>query len=176
MLSLEIARVLQGNCKVVGLDFCKKMLEKGRINISQSAWKDSIDLVYGNAMDLPFNDGYFDSAVTGFALRNVPDIGRVIREMARVVKPGGSVVSLELSKPSFPVFKQGYYLYFNCIMPFLGKLGMGEKRPYKYLADSLKEYPHQSEIKTIFEKQGLRDVCYYELTGGIVSVHQGFVP
>ncbi len=175
MLSLEMAGVMQGTGRVVGLDFCEKMLEKGRKNISKSPYKDSIEFVHGNAMDLPFEDGYFDCAVIGFALRNVPDIEKVLGEMSRVVKTGGRVVSLELSKPSLPLFKQGYYLYFNHIMPLLGRLGIGQKWPYKYLADSLKDFPHQSELKLIFKKLGLKDVCYYELTGGIVSVHQGVV-
>ncbi len=175
MLSLEMAKALQGNGSVVGIDFCEKMLEKGRSNIANSLYGSNIQLTHGNAMDLPFPDGEFDCAVIGFALRNVPDIGKVIGEMSRVVKPGGRVVSLELSKPGIPIFKQGYYLYFNYLVPLLGKMGVGQKGPYSYLANSLKNFPHQTEIKEIFANQGLCEVDYYELAGGIVTVHQGVV-
>jgi len=95
--------------------------------------------------------------------------------MARVVRPGGRVVSLELSKPNAPVFKQAYYLYFDHIVPILGKLGIGMEGPYSYLPESLKVFPHQSEIKKIFEREGLFNTSYHELTGGIVTVHEGTV-
>lgn len=175
MLALEMARVMGGRGEVTGLDFCQNMLARAEENIAKSPYKGIIRLVQGNAVDLPFPDGSFDCATIGFALRNVPDIGKTIREMARVVRPGGRVVSLELSKPSAPVFKQAYYLYFNRIVPILGKMGVGLEGPYSYLPNSLKDFPHQSEIKKLFEQEGLCKVCYHELTGGIVTVHEGTV-
>ncbi len=175
MLALELARAAGGRGEVVGLDFCENMLAKAVENINRSPFKGMIRLVHGRATDLPFPDGYFDCATIGFALRNVPDIGKTIREMARVVRPGGKVVSLELSKPSLPVFKQAYYLYFNRIVPILGRMGIGISGPYSYLPDSLKDFPHQSEIKDLFLREGLYDVIYHELTGGIVTVHEGTV-
>lgn len=175
MLALEMAGVMGGKGEVVGLDFCENMLARGRENIAGSPYRETIRMVQGNAVDLPFPDDSFDCAIIGFALRNVPDIGKTIREMTRVVRPGGRVVSLELSKPSAPVFKQAYYLYFNRIVPILGKMGIGQDGPYSYLPNSLKDFPHQSEIKKMFESEGLGDVRYHELTGGIVAVHEGTV-
>ncbi|MFZ5634130.1 MAG: demethylmenaquinone methyltransferase [Bacillota bacterium] len=175
MLAMELARAAGGQGEVVGLDFCENMLAKAVENIGKTPYKDVIRLVHGNATDLPFPDNYFDCATIGFALRNVPDIGKTIREMARVVRPGGKVVSLELSKPGAPVFKQAYYLYFNRIVPVLGKIGIGQSGPYSYLPNSLKDFPHQSEIKELFEQEGLHAACYHELTGGIVTVHEGTV-
>lgn len=175
MLALEMARAMGGRGEVTGLDFCENMLARAGENIAKSPCKGIITLVRGNAVDLPFPDGSFDCSIIGFALRNVPDIGKTIREMARVVRPGGKVISLELSKPSAPVFKQAYYLYFNRIVPILGKMGVGLDGPYSYLPNSLKDFPHQSEIKEMFESEGLRDCRYHELTGGIVTVHEGTV-
>lgn len=175
MLALEMARAIDGRGEVTGLDFCENMLARAGENIAKSSYKGIIKLVQGNAVDLPFPDGSFDCSIIGFALRNVPDIEKTIREMARVVRPGGRVVSLELSKPSAPVFKQAYYLYFNRIVPILGKMGVGLDGPYSYLPNSLKDFPHQSEIKEMFEAEGLRDCRYHELTGGIVTVHEGTV-
>ena len=173
MLALEQAKVVGLQGRVVGVDFCEEMLARGRKNIEQTPYRDVIELVWGNAMDLPFPDNSFDCATIGFALRNVPSIQRTIEEMMRVVRPGGRVVSLELAKPRFPVFKQIYYLYFNYLVPLLGRLGVGIKGPYSYLPNSLKSFPHQEEIKELFRSVGLQDVRCHELTGGIVAVHVG---
>lgn len=175
MLTVELARLAGPRGYIVGLDFCEKMLERAAENIRKTPYAQQIRLVNGNAVALPFPDNTFDCATIGFALRNVPDVYRTITEMARVVKPGGKVVSLELSKPSMPVFKQLYYLYFNYVVPFLGRLGVGFDGPYSYLPRSLKEFPHQRELQKIFFEAGLRNVKFYELTGGIVSVHVGTV-
>lgn len=173
MLCIEQAKYVGESGKVIGIDFCENMLAVGRKNVSATKYKDIIELKQGNAVDLPFADNTFDCATIGFALRNVPDIRKTIEEMRRVVKPGGKVVSLELSKPSLPVFKQLYYLYFDHILPILGRLGIGQKGPYSYLPASLKAFPHQKEIRDMFVDIGLKDVSYHELTGGIVTVHVG---
>jgi len=176
MLTIELARAAQCRGEIIGLDFSEEMLAGAKRNITKSTCGEIISLQKGNAMSLPFPDNYFDCAVIGFALRNVADISITIGEMARVVRPGGRVVSLELSKPGAPVFKQAYYLYFNKLVPLLGKMGIGMDGPYSYLPNSLRYFLHQSEIKKIFDDLGLmRDICYHELTGGIVSVHEGTV-
>ncbi|MBE3587252.1 MAG: demethylmenaquinone methyltransferase [Thermoanaerobacteraceae bacterium] len=175
MLAVELARAAGPGGRVVGLDFCRNMLERARENIGRTPFKDRIQLVEGNAVNLPFADNTFDCATIGFALRNVPDIRRTIQEMARVVRPGGRVVSLELSKPGAPLFKQLYYLYFDHMVPLLGRLGIGFDGPYSYLPNSLKDFPHQREIRDLFAAVGLDGAHYYELTGGIVTVHVGTV-
>jgi len=93
--------------------------------------------------------------------------------MRRVVRPGGRVVSLELAKPSRPIFKQLYYFYFDHLVPFIGRLGIGIDGPYSYLPRSLKGYPHQEEVLQYFRDLDLEGAPYYELTGGIVAVHVG---
>ncbi|MDK2984619.1 MAG: demethylmenaquinone methyltransferase / 2-methoxy-6-polyprenyl,4-benzoquinol methylase [Clostridia bacterium] len=158
--------------KVVGLDFCENMLEIAKKSTPEED-KDSIEWVQGDASELPFQDNTFDAATIGFALRNVPDIKQTLKEMRRVVKPGGRVVSLELAKPSAPIFKQAYYFYFNILVPILGTLGIGKEGPYSYLPNSLKVFPHQEKIKAIFQEIGLKDAYYTELTGGIVAIHVG---
>lgn len=176
MFALEQAKVVGRRGRVIGVDFCEEMMARGRQNIARTPYKDVVEFVWGNAMDLPFQDDTFDCATIGFALRNVPDIKRTIQEMMRVVRPGGKVVSLELAKPSLPLFKQLYYLYFNHLVPLLGRLGVGLVGPYSYLPNSLKSFPHQKEIRDLFENVGLEDARYYELTGGIVAVHVGTKP
>ncbi|ABO50713.1 demethylmenaquinone methyltransferase [Desulforamulus reducens MI-1] len=173
MLSIELAKLAGTSGRVVGLDFCENMLAHAERNIEKTPYKNNIQLMQGNAMELPFEDNFFDCATIGFALRNVPNIEKCIDEMRRVVKPGGRVISLELAKPSAPLFKQLYYLYFDRLVPLLGKLGVGKDGPYQWLPNSLKLFPHQSVIRDIFTKVGLKDAIYHELTGGIVAVHVG---
>lgn len=173
MLALEQAKAVGREGRVVGLDFCENMLAKAAENIKRTPYQGVIELVKGNAMELPFPDNTFHCATIGFALRNVPDIRRTVDEMRRVVKPGGRVLSLELAKPSAPVFKNLYYFYFNYIVPLLGRMGVGLDGPYSWLPNSLKVFPHQTEIRDIFAETGLSNAHYYELTGGIVAVHIG---
>jgi demethylmenaquinone methyltransferase/2-methoxy-6-polyprenyl-1,4-benzoquinol methylase len=175
-LCIEQAQKVGQTGKVIGLDFCENMLKVAEKNLANHPLRSRIELVQGNAIDLPFEDNTFDCATIGFALRNVPDITKTIEEMMRVVKPGGRVVSLELAKPSAPVFKQLYWFYFKKFVPLLGKFRVGVEGPYSYLPYSVKIFPHQQEIKELFSQIGLKDVACHELSGGIVAVHIGTKP
>ena len=170
--AISLSEAVGSSGQVIGLDFCEDMLNVGREKVEKCKGNSCITLQYGNAMELPFADNSFDYATIGFALRNVPDIKQVVSEMARVVKPGGKVVSLELSKPTWPPFRAIYYLYFNHILPLLGKLAIGKMEPYKWLPESLKKFPNHIQLKAIFDSIDL-DTEVYQLTGGIVAVHIG---
>lgn len=173
MLTIELAKACGSSGSVTGLDFCENMLQQAALNIAKTELGNRITTIQGNAMHLPFEAAAFDCATIAFALRNVPDIQQTIAEMARVVKPGGMVVSLELAKPSFPVFKQLYYLYFEQLLPLLGRLGVGIDGPYRWLPESLRHFPHQKQVCEIFKQIGLVKCGYIELTGGIVAIHFG---
>lgn len=173
MLTAELAKSAGRYGKVVGLDFCHEMLVKAREKFENSSFPSNIELIEGNAMQLPFADNTFDCAIIGFGLRNVPDIENVLGEMRRVVRSGGRVVSLDLAKPSFPVFKQLYYVYFEKCLPLLGKWGAHKDGAYGWLPRSLQLFPHQSKLCRMFSEIGLKQAAYYELTGGIVAVHVG---
>lgn len=161
--------------KVEALDFNSEMLNQGRVRIETAGLLDQVNLVQGDAMALPYEDNTFDAAMSGFAMRNVPDIKQVLSEMQRVVKPGGKVVVLELAKPSMFGFKQLYNFYFSYILPIIGKLSK-DNSSYAWLPESLRRYPHQSEILEIWKSLGYENATYHELTGGIVAVHEGVVP
>lgn len=165
-----------GQGRIVGLDFSRNMLDYGQHKIQALGLAEQIQLVQGNAMELPYEDNTFDYATIGFALRNVPDLRRVISEMARVVKPGGLVVSLELSKPTWQPFKSIYYFYFQRILPFLGKLIAKRYEQYKWLPESLIYFPDHKQLASIFREIGLSDVEAYPLTGGIAALHIGVKP
>lgn len=176
MITMELAKAAGPAGKVVGLDFSPEMLSIARDSLAGSPYEKNIEYVRGSAMELPFTDNTFDCATIGFGLRNVPDMRKVLREMMRVLKPGGRLVCLEFAKPTVPGFKQVYSFYFNKWVPFLGKIGVGQEAPYRYLHDSWKVFPHQKELKAIFAEVGLENANYYELTGGIVAVHVGSKP
>lgn len=159
--------------RVIGLDFSDQMLVYGEQKVTRAGLKDQVQLVQGNAMQLPYPDNSFDHATIGFGLRNVPDVYQVINEMRRVVRPGGQVVSLELSKPIWPAFRMIYYFYFQKILPFLGKLFANRYQQYRWLPESLIDFPDHRELAHIFRECGLTDVQAYPLTGGIAALHIG---
>ncbi|QYR19909.1 demethylmenaquinone methyltransferase [Paenibacillus sp. sptzw28] len=170
--TIALART-SGTGKMVGLDFSQNMLEIGRQKIDRDGLGERISLIHGNAMELPFEDDRFDYATIGFGLRNVPDLKQVLKEMQRVVKPGGQVVCLELSKPIWQPFKSVYYFYFERILPMLGRLFAKRYEQYKWLPESLKAFPDLNQLAEIYRELGLRNVRAYPLTGGIAALHIG---
>lgn len=162
-----------GSGRIVGLDFSRNMLELGRRKVQEVGLGQQVELMEGNAMALPFPDNTFDYATIGFALRNVPDLVQVIKEMRRVVKPGGMVVSLELSKPVWQPFKSIYYFYFQRILPLLGRLLAKRYEQYKWLPESLIHFPDHQELARIFRECGLTRVEARPFSGGIAALHLG---
>lgn len=158
---------------IIGLDFSRSMLNVGERKIAAQSREGQITLIEGNAMQLPYEDNSFDYATIGFGLRNVPDLRRVLEEMQRVVKPGGQIVCLELSKPTWQPFKGLYYFYFQQILPKLGKLFAKRYEQYKWLPDSLALFPGREELAAIFRETGMQHVVAYPLTGGIAALHIG---
>jgi demethylmenaquinone methyltransferase/2-methoxy-6-polyprenyl-1,4-benzoquinol methylase len=170
--AISMARASR-NGRIAGLDFSQNMLDVGSYKLQRLGLDGQVELIRGNAMSLPFEDNQFDYATIGFALRNVPDIVQVLKEMKRVVKPGGLVVSLELSKPTWQPFKSVYYFYFRKVLPLLGKLVVKRYEQYKWLPESLVNFPDHKQLARIFEEVGLTNVQAYPLTGGIAALHVG---
>ncbi|MBE3576140.1 MAG: class I SAM-dependent methyltransferase [Limnochordales bacterium] len=188
-LSLIMARQVAPNGRVIGIDFSPAMLSVGREKISRTRYRDIVDLRYGDALKLPFEDDSFDCVATGFALRNMTDLRRALAEMYRVVRPGGRVVSLELSHPVHKWLIGPYRLYVHHVIPLLGRWaarrldGMPARRrgktrpaqvsPYVWLPESLSEIPPQQELAEIMRSVGFSAVRYRNLTGGIAALHIG---
>lgn len=169
--TISLADAVGPTGEVKGLDFSENMLSIGK---EKTKGYSNIELIHGNAMELPFPDDSFDFVTIGFGLRNVPDYLQVLKEMKRVVKPGGKVVCLETSQPTMPVFKQGYYLYFRFIMPMFGKLFAKSFKEYSWLQESARDFPGMKELASLFEKAGLSNVTFKPYSGGVAAVHIGF--
>ncbi len=170
--TISLAEASQGG-PITGLDFSQAMLDVGRQKLKVAPYGDRITLVQGNAMELPYADNSFDYVTIGFGLRNVPDLVQVLNEMRRVVKPGGMVVCLEVSKPTTQPFKGLYYFYFDRILPLFGKVFAKSYEQYKWLPESLKPFPGRKELADTFRQVGLEQVEDYPLTGGVAALHIG---
>jgi demethylmenaquinone methyltransferase/2-methoxy-6-polyprenyl-1,4-benzoquinol methylase len=161
------------NGQTIGLDFSRNMLDIGQAKIDKLGLGDQIKIVQGNAMELPFPDNSFDFVTIGFGLRNVPDIMKTLKEMKRVAKPGGKIVCLELSKPTWQPFKGIYYFYFEKLLPLMGKWFVKRYEQYRWLPESLASFPDLQALAELFRDVGLRNVKAYPLTGGVAALHIG---
>ncbi|MDM5229390.1 demethylmenaquinone methyltransferase [Cytobacillus sp. NJ13] len=170
--SIALAEAVGESGKVIGLDFSKNMLKIGEGKIKDRKLK-QVELVHGNAMELPFADNSFDYVTIGFGLRNVPDYLQVLKEMHRVAKPGGIAVCLETSQPTLFGYKQAYYFYFRFIMPMFGKLFAKSFNEYSWLQESARDFPGMKELEGMFEEAGFKNVTFKPYSGGVAAVHIG---
>jgi demethylmenaquinone methyltransferase/2-methoxy-6-polyprenyl-1,4-benzoquinol methylase len=170
--TIVLAEAVGPTGDVTGLDFSQNMLNVGSDKVKDLGLK-QVKLVHGNAMELPFPDNSFDYVTIGFGLRNVPDYLQVLKEMHRVVKPGGIAVCLETSQPTLLGYKQLYYFYFRFIMPLFGKLLAKSYREYSWLHESARDFPGMRELAKMFEQAGFKDVKYKPYSGGAAAVHIG---
>ncbi|WP_078546071.1 demethylmenaquinone methyltransferase [Litchfieldia alkalitelluris] len=171
--TIALADAVGSSGKVCGLDFSKNMLKIGEKKVKDLNLK-NVTLVHGNAMELPFEDNSFDFVTIGFGLRNVPDYKQVLKEMHRVVKPGGKVVCLETSQPTLFGFRQVYYFYFKFIMPLFGKIFAKSYKEYSWLQESARDFPGMNELADLFREAGLKDVEVKPYTGGVAAMHLGY--
>jgi demethylmenaquinone methyltransferase / 2-methoxy-6-polyprenyl-1,4-benzoquinol methylase len=171
--TIALADAVSPSGEVIGLDFSQNMLKIGQEKVKELGLN-QVKLVHGNAMELPFPDGSFDYVTIGFGLRNVPDYLQVLKEMNRVLKPGGIAVCLETSQPTIIGFKQLYYLYFRFIMPIFGKLFAKSYKEYSWLQESARNFPGMKELADLFSQAGFKDVKYKPYNGGVAAVHIGY--
>ena len=122
---------------------------------------------------LPFGDAAFDGAIMGFSLRNVVDIDATLREIRRVLKPGARFVNLDVSKAPNALFRRLFDMYFYRVVPLVGGLVGGSRAAYRYLPQSLTNYPNAVELAERFSKAGFRDVRYDRMGGGAIALHAG---
>ena len=168
-LSIELQR--GSAARVIGTDFCRPMLT---IATRKSQLDDlNIPYVEADAMKLSFPDDTFDAATIAFGLRNLPNYEDGLRELSRVLKPGGKLVILECSHPRMPVFRELYDFYFNTVLPKIGGLVSGSRAAYTYLPNSVAKFPDQKTLASMMENSGFGDIRFQNLTGGVAALHSG---
>jgi demethylmenaquinone methyltransferase / 2-methoxy-6-polyprenyl-1,4-benzoquinol methylase len=193
-LALELARRVGPGGEVVGSDFSEGMLARARVKAERAAAAE-LRFEWGDALALSYPDDSFDAATVGFGARNFSDLGRGLEEMARVVRPGGRVVVLEFTTPRRPPLSLFYRLWFDRVVPLLGRLvaaaagavsrvrpardaragGVGIAAAYSYLPDSVKRWPGPELLAAEMRRAGIADVRCLLTAGGIVAIHAGTV-
>ncbi|MGE6258841.1 demethylmenaquinone methyltransferase [Heyndrickxia sporothermodurans] len=171
--TIALAEAVGPEGKVYGLDFSKNMLKIGEEKVRKLGLN-QVEIVHGNAMELPFDNDTFDYVTIGFGLRNVPDYMQVLKEMLRVLKPGGMAVCLETSQPTMFGYRQLYYAYFRYIMPIMGKLFAKSYKEYSWLQESARDFPGIKELANMFEKAGFQNIQYKPYSGGAAASHIGY--
>ncbi len=168
------AAIAQHGAHVVAADFSEGMLAEGR---KRHGGNDLIEFVWADATALPFEDDSFDAATISYGLRNVSEPRKAIAEMKRVVKPGGRIVIAEFSTPPSELVRTPYRLYGRHVLPRVaGLINRDAAEAYRYLNESIEEWPTQAELASWLREAGFERVAYRNLTFGIVALHRGFVP
>jgi demethylmenaquinone methyltransferase/2-methoxy-6-polyprenyl-1,4-benzoquinol methylase len=153
---------------VIGCDFSEEMLERAREK------EPTVPFEWADALALPYADDSFDAATVGFGARNFSDLERGLTEMARVVRPGGRLVVLEITTPQKPPLSHFFSFWFDRAVPALGRLA-GDPDAYSYLPSSVKRFPGPAELARELERAGLEDIRWVLTAGGIIAIHAGTV-
>jgi demethylmenaquinone methyltransferase / 2-methoxy-6-polyprenyl-1,4-benzoquinol methylase len=189
-LAIELAGRVAPGGEVVGCDFAEAMLDRARAKAARGLWVRP-RFEWADALALPYDDDSFDAATVGFGARNFEELGRGLEEMVRVVRPGGRVVVLEITSPTRAPLSVFYALWFDRIVPALGRLagaavalgaqlGLASSRrsiadAYSYLPSSVRRFPGPDALAAELARAGLDDVRYLLTAGGIVAIHAGTV-
>jgi demethylmenaquinone methyltransferase/2-methoxy-6-polyprenyl-1,4-benzoquinol methylase len=170
-LAFALRRRVTASGRVVGADFAENMLERARQKADERG--EQVEFIQADALALPFVDSTFDGATVAFGIRNVSDLGAGIAEMVRVVRPGGRVVILEITTPRH--LRRFYQLWFDRVVPLLGKLLGRDGAAYGYLPESVKRFPEPPQLGAVMAGAGLADVRWQLFAGGIIALHYGRV-
>jgi len=177
--------VATGTCDVVleianregtesyGIDFSRSMLLLGQKKLSKEGVADRVKLQQGCGQNLPYADNSFDGSICAFGIRNFFDPLQGLKEMIRVLKPEGQLVILEFSYPKISICKKIYQLYFEYVLPLMGRWVSGHGRAYSYLPDSVSRFPIRQDFVQLMESAGFGDIKFKDLSLGIVTLYIG---
>jgi demethylmenaquinone methyltransferase/2-methoxy-6-polyprenyl-1,4-benzoquinol methylase len=169
-LALELRRRIGPDGRVVGSDFSEPMLELARRKSGDEGLP--VEFGWADALDLPYGDASFDAVTIGFGARNLADLDRGISEMARVLRPGGRLVILEITRPQREPLASFYSLWFDRLVPVIGSLA-GDSDAYSYLPNSVRAFPEPRELAARMDATGFTEIRWLLLAGGIIAIHSG---
>lgn len=173
-LGVLIAKKMKGQGELILSDINSKMLENAQDRLIDEGFVAGIQYVLADAETLPFQDNYFDRITMAFGLRNVTNKTKALSSIYRVLKPGGYCLILEFSKPTMPLIQKIYDQYSFSVIPWLGKKIAHDEESYRYLVESIRMHPDQEELKKMMLGVGFDACKFYNLSGGIVALHQGY--
>jgi demethylmenaquinone methyltransferase / 2-methoxy-6-polyprenyl-1,4-benzoquinol methylase len=168
-LALELTGHVGSEGTVIGCDFSEPMLDLAREKAGGTA---AVRFEWADALELPYADDRFDAVTIGFGARNLADLDRGLAELTRVLRPGGRLVILEITRPTRPPLAWFFALWFDRIVPLLGALA-GDRDAYSYLPESVRSFPTPRELAARMDGAGLERIRYTILAGGIIAVHSG---
>jgi demethylmenaquinone methyltransferase/2-methoxy-6-polyprenyl-1,4-benzoquinol methylase len=169
-LAFELASRVSPDGHVIGSDFSEPMLDLAREKAVDRAAP--VRFEWADALQLPYDEGRFDAVTVGFGVRNLSDLGRGLAEMRRVLRPGGRLVILEITQPTRPPLSTFYSLWFDRIVPMLGRAA-GDSAAYSYLPESVRSFPSPRGLAEKMDAAGLTRIRWTVLAGGIIAIHSG---
>lgn len=171
-LSFAVMQEAMAPCTILGVDFSPPMLELAQVKHAQlPELRFPVEFLRANVLALPLPDASVDVVTNAFLLRNLVDLDVFFTECHRVLRPGGRFITLEITHPPVPGFRNAFALYFNNLVPFLGKLLVRHQEAYTYLPMSLQEFPNAPRLAQAMRKSGFAEVSYRYLGLGTVAVH-----
>lgn len=171
-LAIEAHRMLKPE-KIIGVDISSGMLVEGRTKIKKLGLEDKIEMQLGDSEKLHFDDNTFDTVIVSFGVRNFENLLKGLSDMNRVLKPGGTCLVVEFSKPKNYFFKHAYWFYSTKILPLIGKLISKDRSAYTYLPESVKAFPDGEDFLQVYREAGFKETRAVPLTFGICSVYIG---
>jgi len=172
-MAIELCKFWKGNAHIEAIDFSRELIEIGRKKVEKAEFYNKITFREANAESLPFKDEQFDAITITFGLRNIHNRLKALQEFYRVTKPGGCFVCLEFSQPKNQFLAKVYSFYLTKLVPFISLVLGSHPDAYRYLGNTIKDFPTPPELINLIESAGWRDVTYDTLAGGIVAIHRG---